>query len=132
MRIGYTEDEYSRVRDWLLSALTIAPGPFDEVELIEKLRYGDWELITTENAACVIQFCEFDGERIANVLLIGGRIGGSLREIMTAYSVLCDYLSTQKFAKLCGTPRTEWHRFLLKYGFEQQGKEFIKRLNIQL
>ncbi len=128
MNLGFTEEEYFRVRDWLMSAILISDGQFDEAEMLERLRAKDWHLITTEHAACVLEFCEIDGERIANILVIGGEIGASLREIMKAHFVLCAYLRTQNFTKLVGQPRKEWHRFLLNYGFEQEQQEWIKRL----
>lgn len=128
MNLGFTEEEYARVRNWLMSAILISDGQFDEAEMLERLRAKDWHLITTEHAACVLELCEIDGEQIANILVIGGAIGASLREIMKAHFVLCAYLRTQNFTKLVGEPRQGWHRFLLKFGFEQHGKEFIKRL----
>ncbi|MEB2843809.1 hypothetical protein [Endobacterium cereale] len=128
MNLGFSEEEYDRVRDWLMSAILISDGQFDEAEMLDRLRAKDWHLITTDHAACVLEFCEIDGERIANILVIGGEIGASLREIMIAYSLVCDALRAMKFSYISGQPRKEWHRFLLKYGFEKQKDELIKRL----
>lgn len=129
MNVGYSDAEYERVRDWLISALLIAPGPFDETEMRDKLRSGEWLLVTTPNAGCVLEFFETDGEKAANILVIGGKIGGSLREIMTACDAVCNALRQMNFAYICGTPRREFHKYLIKFGFEQAGKdEFIKRL----
>lgn len=126
--VGFTEDKYARVRDWLLSALEIAPGPFDEAEMLERLRSNDWHLLTTENSACVLQTCIFQGEKIANVLVLGGKRNGSLREIMRAITILSDHLREQNFAKLVGTPRQEFHAFLLKNGFSKKEQELQKEL----
>lgn len=128
MNLGFTEEEYSRVRDWLMSALDAGPCAFDEAELLDKLRSGEWHLLTIENAACVLQLCEYEGERIAVVLLLGGRKGGSLKDIMRASLVLSDYLKKMKFTYIVGEPRKEFHAFLKKNGFEQEQKEFKKRL----
>lgn len=128
MTFGFTEEEYSRVRDWLMSAFYAGPCPFDEAELLEKLRSGEWHLLTIENAACVLQLCEYEGDRIAVVLLLGGRKNGSLRDIMRASLVLSDYLAKIGFNYIVGEPRKEFHKFLKRNGFEQKEKEFKKRL----
>jgi len=128
MNVGFSESEYARVRDWLVSALVTAPGPFDEAEMLDKLRSGEWLLVTTPNAGCVLQFFEQDGEKAANVLVIGGKIGGSLREVMVAFQAVCVALRQMNFTYLCGTPRPEFHKYLIKNGFERAGKELIKRL----
>ncbi|MDE3821795.1 hypothetical protein I7F13_05035 [Sinorhizobium meliloti] len=128
MRIGFTESEYARVRDWLVAAIDTNPDVISEGTLLEKLRFNEWQLLTTENAACVLQLCEHEGEKIANVILLGGKRNGSLREIMGTHVVLCDFLRERKFTKLVGTPRKEWHQFLKKNGFKQQENEFIKEL----
>ena len=129
MNWGFSEDEYSRVRDWLVAALVLSPDVFSEAEMLENLRSNEWHLLTTENAACVLQLCEIDGERIANVLAIGGKIGGSLREIMKAHTVVCDFLRAQNFTQLVGEPRAEWAAILNRNGFRQKGSEYIKELN---
>lgn len=128
MNIGFTEQEYSRVRNWILAAFKVAPAVFTEAEMLDKLRSNEWHLVTTEHAACVLQFFEEDGRKAANIIVIGGVQNGSLREIMQAHFVLCDALRNTDFSYIVGEPRKEWHRYLLKFGFEQHGKEFIKRL----
>lgn len=125
---GFSEGEYSRVRDWLISAFEASPAVFDEAEMLDKLRSNEWHFLTTHNAACVLQIDEIDGERFANVLLLGGKKNGSLREIMDAHLVLCKVLQQNGFAYISGEPRKEFHAFLLKNGFEQKEKEFKKRL----
>lgn len=129
MNLGFTEEEYSRVRDWLLSAFEAGPCPFDEATLLANLRSGEWHLLTIENAACVLQLCEYEGDRIAVILLLGGRKNGSLKDIMRASLALCDYLKKMNFAYIVGEPRKEFHAFLKRNGFEQEQKEFRKRLN---
>lgn len=126
---GFSDEEYSRVRGFLFSAFDASPCVFDEAEMLEKLRSGEWHLLTTEHAAAVLQFGEINGELFANVLLLGGKRGGSLREIMRANLVLCEVLQRNGFAYIVGEPRKEFHAFLLKNGFEQEQKEFKKRLN---
>ncbi|AYD00915.1 hypothetical protein [Neorhizobium sp. NCHU2750] len=130
IELGYSPERYARVRDWLLSAFKVAPAVFTEAEMIDKLQSGEWHLITTDNAACVLQFFEKDGEKAANILVIGGKIGAALREIMIAHFAVCDMLRHDNFSYIVGEPRKEWHRFLLKYGFERTGRkdQFIKRL----
>lgn len=129
MKTGYSDEEYARVRDWLLSALIKAPGPFDEAEMLDNLRSGQWLLVTTENGASVLEFfVDENGDNAANVLVVGGKIGGSLRELMALQESVCDALQSMNFAYIVGQPRKEWHGFLPKFGFEQHGKDFIKRL----
>jgi hypothetical protein len=97
--------------------------------MIEKLRSGEWHLITTENSASVLEFCEIDGRKIGNVLVVGGRKNGSLRELMDVYEAVCHSLRSLGFSYLCGQPRKEWHRFLIaKHGFKKQNNELIKEL----
>lgn len=129
MRVGFDEDEYARVRGWLLSALEIAPGTFDEAELLHRLRTEQWHLITTDHVATVLELCRIDGELIANVLLLGGEKGKALRELIPALKELCEFLKHEGFTKLVGTPRKEFHKILKAHGFEQEQKELVKRLN---
>lgn len=130
MKTGYSDEEYARVRDWLLSALIKAPGPFDEAEMLDNLRSGQWLLVTTENGASVLEFfVDENGDNAANVLVVGGKIGGSLRELMALQEAVCDALRTLGFRYIMGEPRPEWHRILVRFGFERNGrKEFTKRL----
>ena len=125
----FDEGEYARVRKWLLSALEIAPGPFDEAELLVKLRAGEtWFLVTTDHAASVVELVRIDGDLIANVLLIGGERGKALREIISAQKQFCEFLKSEGFTKLVGTPRKEFHTILKAEGFEQEQEELAKRL----
>lgn len=126
MRIGFTESEYARVRDWLVAAIDTSPDVISESTLLEKLRFNEWQLLTTENAACVLQLCEHEGEKIANVILLGGKRNGSLREIMGTHVVLCDFLRERKFTKLVGTPRKEWHQFLKRMASNNKRKNSLR------
>lgn len=128
MNVGYSDEEYERIRPYLLAAFDASPAVFTEAEMLEKLRSGEWLLITTDHAACVLEFFELDGEKAANILLIGGRIGGSLREIMTAMNAVCVALRQMDFAYICGSPRPEFAKYLLNRGFEKAGKEIRLRL----
>ncbi|WP_234839266.1 hypothetical protein [Sinorhizobium medicae] len=129
-QFGFTEEEYTRVRGWLLSALEIAPGPFDEAELLVKLRAEVWHLVTADHAASVVELVRIDGELIGNVLLIGGEKGKALREIIPAQKQFCEFLRHEGFTKLVGTPRKEFHNILKAQGFEQEHKELVKRLQL--
>ncbi|WP_455918664.1 hypothetical protein [Ensifer canadensis] len=129
MNVEFTEEEYTRVRGWLLSALAIAPGPFDEAEMLANLRSGNWHLVTTEHVGCVLELCRIDGEMIANVLLLGGERGKALKEVIQAKEELCAFLGFMGFVKLVGTPRKEFYKVLKAQGFEQEQEELIKRLN---
>ncbi|AYD01741.1 hypothetical protein [Neorhizobium sp. NCHU2750] len=129
MNIGYSDEEYARVRDWLCAAFQYGPSFFTEAEMVEKMRSGEWLLVTTPNGAAVLHFfVDEDGHSAANVLIVGGKIGGSLRELMALQEAACSALRQMNFSYICGEPRKEWHRFLLKFGFEKHGKEHIKRL----
>lgn len=129
IKTGYSDEEYARIRPYLLAAFDASPAVFTEAEMIEQLRSGNWLLVTTDNAACVLEFFEEDGAKAANVLLLGGKIGGSLREIMVALEAVCSALRQMNFAYLCGTPRPEFAKYLLRKGFEKAGKELRLRLN---
>lgn len=129
IRTGYSDEEYARVRPYLLAAFDASPAVFTEAEMLDKLRSGDWLLVTTDNAACVLEFFEEDGEKAANILLIGGKIGGSLREIMAAMEAVCSALRQMNFAYLCGSPRPEFAKYLLRKGFVEVRRELRLRLN---
>lgn len=129
MKTGYSNEEYARIRPYLLAAFDASPAVFTEAEMLDKLRSGDWLLVTTDNAACVLEFFEQDGEKAANILLIGGKIGGSLREIMVAMEAVCSALRQMNFAYICGSPRPEFAKYLLRNGFEKAGKKLRLRLN---
>ncbi len=130
MKTGYSDEEYARIRPYLLAAFDASPTVFNEAEMLEELRAGNWLLVTTENAACVMQFFEDEnGEKAANILLLGGKIGGSLREIMVAMEAVCSALRQMNFAYICGTPRPEFAKYLLGKGFEQARKELRLRLD---
>lgn len=128
MQMGFTEQEYARVRVWLLSAFERTPAVFDEDEMLEKLRNNEWHLVTGDHFSAVLELCKFEGEWIANILLLGGEKNKSLKEIMRSQIIFCRFLKDQGFTKLVGTPRREWHKLILKHGFEKQKEEFIKRL----
>lgn len=128
MRIGFTEDEYQRVRDWLLSAIAHDPTKITEETLLEKLRSDEWKLVTTEHAASVLQLCTVDGEKIANVLLIGGEKNKSLREIMKAHLVVGYYLKALGYTKIVGQPRKEFNAVLQRNGFQKGQEELFKEL----
>jgi hypothetical protein len=129
MIIAFSEAEYARVRDWLMSALLRVPGVFDEAELLEKLRAGEyWFLVTTEHSAGVLELVRIDGELIANVLLVGGERGKALREILAAIRQLRVFLASNGFVKMVGTPRKEFHNILKANGFEEEQEELVTRL----
>lgn len=130
MHVGYSADEYARVRGWINQTLFVVPGTFSEPELHAKLRCGEWMMITTDHSVSILEFFEIDGERAANVLIIGGQIGSSFRELMGVFETVCITLKSMGFAFICGTPRAEFHKYLIhKHGFERAGKdELIKRL----
>lgn len=126
MIVGYSIEEYERVRSHLLRAFDASPAVFTEAEMLDKLRNGDWLLITTEHAACVLEFFEEDGEKGANILLIGGKIGGSLREIMAAMNAVCAALRQMDFDYICGCPRPEFAKYLKRNGFEQAERNELR------
>lgn len=128
MNLGFSDSEYERVRDWLIAAMQPDPTKITEDTLLEKLRIGEWTLITTEHAAAVLQLCEFENEKIANVLLIGGERNKALREIMAAYSALCDALKGLGYTKITGQPRKEFHALLKRNGFQKGQEELVKEL----
>ncbi|MCM2433217.1 hypothetical protein [Agrobacterium rosae] len=128
MQMGFSEQEYERVRAWLLSAFDASPAVFDEAEMLEKLRKNEWHLVTADRSACVLELCKYEDEWIANVLLLGGEKNNSLKEIMRCQITLCRFLKDQGFTKLVGQPRKEFHKLILKHGFEKKEEEFIKRL----
>lgn len=130
MNLGFSTEEYERVRDWLIAAMQPDPSKISEDTLIEKLGDGEWTLITTEHAASVIQLCEYEDEKIANVLLIGGERNKALREIMVEYSALCDALKGLGYTKITGQPRKEFHALLKRNGFQKgnEQEELVKEL----
>lgn len=128
MNLGFSDSEYERVKDWLIAAIDVAPSVITEDVLLEKLRNGEWSLITTEHAAAVIQFCDIEAEKSANVLLIGGEQNKALREIMTAYVALSDALKALGYTKITGQPRKEFHAILMRNGFQKGKEELFKEL----
>lgn len=128
MQMGFSEEEYERVRAWLLSVFEREGAAFDEAEMLEMLRENKWYLVTGDRFAAVLELFKFEGEWIANILLLGGEKNNSLKEILRCQGVFCRFLKDQGFVKLVGTPRREWHKLILKHGFEKQEEEFIKRL----
>ena len=129
MNLKFDEAEYARVRDWLLAAFAIAPAVFTEDEMIEKLRSNEWILLTTDNGAAVLQFFHDGEDWAANVIVVGGKIGGSLRELMALQEQVCDALRKMGFSYIQGEPRARWTRILLKSGWQQHERIFSKRLN---
>ncbi|WP_037454273.1 hypothetical protein [Sinorhizobium fredii] len=127
-QFGFSEEEYARVRSWLLSAFNDR-CTFNESELLENLRSNFWLLVTTEHAASVIEIVDNDGELYANVLLLGGQKGKALREIIPAHETLCEFLKVEGFTKVLGTPRKELYRVLKINGFKEEQEKLIKRLN---
>lgn len=129
MKTGYSDEEYARIRPYLLAAFEASPAVFSEAEMIEQLRSGNWLLVTTDNASCVLEFFEEDGEKAANVLLVGGKKNGSLRELMLLLRSTATALKKMRFSYICGSPRPEFSKYLLNnQGFEEAGKELRLRL----
>ena len=123
MNVGFSEEEYERVREWIVSAITLGPAYFTEEEMLGHLRSEKWHLITTPHSATVLEMYRDNGELIANALVMGGHKGKALREILPATKRLGEFLKTLGFVKLIGTPRKEFYRVLQANGFEKQEQE---------
>jgi hypothetical protein len=127
MNMGFTEQEWSRVRGWLLPALARNPV-MPEEEIVARLRDGDWHLLSTEHAAAILELSIFDGEKVATIHLIGGEKHKAMREIIVAYSAVCSWLRIEGFTRIAGHPRKGFEALLKRLGFQKSEQELFKEL----
>ena len=119
--------EYPRVRNWLIEALKLSDNNISERDLLIGLVERDYQLWTTENAACVTSLTEWNGKPVCCLFLIGGNKGKAMRE------VLCDgqdaveaYAVSHGCDGLLGIGRKFWAKVLRPYGFITEGDCFYK------
>lgn len=127
MNMGFSEQEWARVRDWLMLALARNPV-MTEAEIVERLQREDWHLLSTEHAACIMELSIIDGEKVATVHLIGGEKNRALREIIVGYFAVCSWLRIEGFSRISGHPRKGFEALLKRLGFQKSEQELSKEL----
>ncbi|MEW9616020.1 hypothetical protein AB3G45_19585 [Shinella sp. S4-D37] len=123
------DTEYPRVRDWLLEALRYTRNSITEVDLLKSLYDRDYQLWTTENAACVTSITEWEGNSVCCLFLIGGNKGCAMREILhVGQPVIEAYARKHNCKGLFGIGRVFWGRVLPQHGFIVKGDQYFKEL----
>lgn len=121
--------EYPRVRLWLLEALTYTRNGTNEIDLIHGLYDRDYQLWTTENAACVTSLTEWQGKSVCCLFLIGGNKGCAMHEILhVGQPVIETYARKHGCDGLFGIGRMFWGRVLPQHGFIVKGDQYYKEL----
>jgi|GEM_PF-2319203 len=119
--------EFPRVREWLKSAMAYSTNPDNEEALINGIYSQKYHLWVSDNAACVVQVLELDGQKVCFLYLVGGKHGSAMNEI------LCDgQKQVEEWAKSQGckgfyaSARPEWERILKRYEFSVQSVNYYK------
>ncbi|MGE6781305.1 hypothetical protein ACQKGL_02145 [Ensifer adhaerens] len=124
---GEFRDEYSRVREWLLAALSTQLGGGDEGCLLRDLGSKRYQLCTSENAACVTELCEVDGVEVCLLLLVAGKQHDALDEVLGEGQETIEQWAKERGCKgLYGIGRPEWRRVLVPHGFKVVSMNYYK------
>lgn len=111
--------EFPRTCDWLKEAHTYGENAVSFYDIIIGLAERDYQLWTTEHAACITSITEWEGKRVCVLFLIGGEKGRAMSEILIEGQQAVEvYAREHKCRGLLGIGRGLWARVLPAYGFQ--------------
>lgn len=111
--------EFPRTCEWLKQALTYTTNGVSFDDIIVGLADRDYQLWTTEHAACVTSITEWDSKRVCVLFLIGGEKGKAMGEILIEGQQAVEAYAREHNCKgLLGIGRGLWKRVLPAFGFE--------------
>jgi len=119
-KIDTAEDfksELDRCFPWLLEAFRFSNNQIAPEDILKGLVERDYQLWTTDHAACVTSLTEWDGKQVCCLFLIGGEKGMAMPEILAAHTELEEYARKHGCAGLLGIGRALWAKVLPTIGF---------------
>lgn len=123
------DTEYPRVRDWLIEALRFSKNDICESDLLVRLHIRDYQLWTTENAACITSITEWAGKRVCCLFLVGGRKGRAKYDVLhVGQPIIEQYAREHGCIGLLGIGRAAWSRILRQHGFISTGDHYYKEI----
>lgn len=121
--------EYPRVREWLLDAIRYSKNTIDEIDLIYGLFDRDYQLWTTENAACVTSLTEWEEKSVCCLFLIGGNKGKAMHEVLHVGQPIVEaYARKHGCDGILGIGRSFWRKILPAHGFIVKGDHYYKEI----
>jgi hypothetical protein len=115
--------EFLRVKQWLDEALDYNGGDENIKGVWSRLLSGELLLLTSHNAAIVLEPVEHPQRKILNFFLAGG----DLEELMVMEAVVADYARSEGFDALSVFGRRGWLRQL--EGYKEKAVYMEKKLN---
>jgi hypothetical protein len=115
--------EFLRVKQWLMEALDYNGGDQSIKDVWDRLLSGEYVLITSHNAAIVLEPVEHPQRKLLNFFLAGG----DLDELLTMEEVIEGYARQQGYAALTVFGRRGWLRQLK--GYKEKAVYMEKPLN---
>ena len=121
--------EYPRVRDWLISAMAYSDNEISEAKLLNGLVDREYQLWTTQNAACITSITEWEDKQVCCLFLIGGNRGKAMQEILYEGQPIVEaYAREHGCDGLLGIGRDLWKRVLPEHGFSVRGTIYFKEI----
>lgn len=115
---GEFHQEITRCLPWLIEALKFTRNKIAAEDILKGLVERDYQLWTTEHAACVTSITEWQGKAVCCLFLIGGEKGKAMPEILAACPQLEEYARHHQCAGLLGIGRALWAKVLPAIGFQ--------------
>ena len=111
--------EFPRTCEWLKEAHSYTTNSISFDDIIIGLNERDYQLWTTEHAACITSITEWSGKRVCVLFLIGGEKGRAMSEILNEGQQAVEaYAREHQCAGLLGIGRGLWKKVLPAFGFE--------------
>lgn len=110
--------EIDRCFPWLIEALEYSNNQIDATGILKGLVERDYQLWTTDHAACITSITEWSGKKVCCLFLVGGEKGKAMPEILAAHIELEAYARKHGCAGLLGMGRALWAKVLPTIGFE--------------
>jgi hypothetical protein len=122
---GEFHKEIDRCFPWLIEALRYSNNTIAAEDILRGLVERDYQLWTTDNAACITSITEWESKPVCCLFLIGGVRGKAMPEILAAHPQLEEYARTHGCVGLLGIGRALWAKVLPALGFQvvQQSKD---------
>ncbi|GAA5657131.1 hypothetical protein Brsp06_03505 [Brucella sp. NBRC 13694] len=123
------DEEYPRVREWILNALPYSEQPYTEDNILIGLLERDYLLWTAPDAVCITSLTEWRNSKVCVFFLVGGTKGKAMRDIFVDGLPLVEQYARERACKyVLGIGRIGWKSILTKNGFTTEGNEYYKEV----
>lgn len=116
----------SRVRGWIASALEMGAGTHTLDDVIAGLEAGDYQLWTTDKAACVTEIIVFPRKKALNFWLMGGDLADAMERIEPVARAWGSDRGCSLFLGYA-IERPGWDRALRKFGYAPGWRVFWRQ-----